>query len=170
MFSDKDNFKRSFIEHIEKQYGKSFEQSNAIERYTVLVDMVRTHATANWKSTKDIIKNEHRKQMYYFSLEFLLGRMLSNNLMNLGIYGIVKDGLDDLGIDINVIEDLESDAGLGNGGLGRLAACFLDSLATLNLPGNGNTIRYRYGLFKQLIINNEQVEVPDQWLRIGYTI
>ncbi len=167
MFSDKDNFKRSFIEHIEKQYGKSFEQSNAIERYTVLVDMVRTHATANWKSTKDIIKNEHRKQMYYFSLEFLLGRMLSNNLMNLGIYGIVKDGLDDLGIDINVIEDLESDAGLGNGGLGRLAACFLDSLATLNLPGNGNTIRYRYGLFKQLIINNEQVEVPDQWLRIG---
>lgn len=167
MFSNKEIFKATLIERIEQQYGKSFEQSNAIERYTVLVDMVRTHAAVNWKNTKDIIKNEQRKQMYYFSLEFLLGRMLSNNLMNLGIYGVVKDGLEDLGIDINAIEDLESDAGLGNGGLGRLAACFLDSLATLNLPGNGNTIRYRYGLFKQLIINNEQVEVPDQWLRIG---
>lgn len=166
-FANKEIFKANLIERIEQQYGKSLEESNAIEKYTVLVDMVRSYATANRKKTKEIIRDGHGKQMYYFSLEFLMGRMLSNNLMNLGIYGVVKDGLDDLGIDINAIEDLESDAGLGNGGLGRLAACFLDSLATLNLPGNGNTIRYKYGLFKQLIINNEQVEVPDQWLRIG---
>ena len=87
--------------------------------------------------------------------------------MNLGIYDIVKEGLEDLGIDLNELEDLESDAGLGNGGLGRLAACFLDSLASLNLAGNGNCIRYEYGLFKQKIVNNEQVEVPDQWLSLG---
>ena len=167
MFSSKETFEANFIEHLQQQYGKNVEDADAIEKYTVLVEMVRSHATTNWMKTQEEMRRVHKKQMYYFSLEFLMGRMLSNNLMNLGIYRIVKDGLDDLGIDINTIEDLESDAGLGNGGLGRLAACFLDSLATLNLPGNGNTIRYKYGLFKQLIINNEQVEVPDQWLRIG---
>lgn len=166
-FSNKEIFKASLIEHIEQQYGKNLKEANDIEKYTVLVDMVRMYATSNWKKTEDAIKDGNKKQMYYFSLEFLMGRMLSNNLMNLGIYGLVKDGLEDLGIDINALEDLESDAGLGNGGLGRLAACFLDSLATLNLPGNGNTIRYKYGLFKQLIIDNEQVEVPDQWLKLG---
>ena len=87
--------------------------------------------------------------------------------MNLGIYEIAKEGLAELGQDINELEDLESDAGLGNGGLGRLAACFLDSLASLNLAGHGNCIRYEYGLFKQKIVNNEQVEVPDQWLSLG---
>lgn len=105
--------------------------------------------------------------MYYFSMEFLMGRLLTNNLMNLGIYEIAKEGLAELGQDINELEDLESDAGLGNGGLGRLAACFLDSLASLNLAGHGNCIRYEYGLFKQKIVNNEQVEVPDQWLSLG---
>ena len=87
--------------------------------------------------------------------------------MNLGIYEIVKDGLAEMNIDLNEIEDLESDAGLGNGGLGRLAACFLDSLAALELPGSGNCIRYQYGLFKQKIVNGRQVEVPDMWLRYG---
>lgn len=96
-----------------------------------------------------------------------MGRLLTNNLMNLGIYEIAKEGLAELGQDINELEDLESDAGLGNGGLGRLAACFLDSLASLNLAGHGNCIRYEYGLFKQKIVNNEQVEVPDQWLSLG---
>ena len=105
--------------------------------------------------------------MYYFSMEFLMGRLLTNTLMNLGIYEIAKEGLAELGLDINELEDLESDAGLGNGGLGRLAACFLDSLASLNLAGHGNCIRYEYGLFKQKIVNNEQVEVPDQWLSLG---
>ena len=113
------------------------------------------------------VKEKNEKEMYYFSMEFLIGRLLTNNLMNLGIYDIVKDGLADLGIDINAIEEMEADAGLGNGGLGRLAACFLDSLASLNLAGHGNCIRYQYGLFKQKIENNEQVEVPDVWLQYG---
>lgn len=97
-----------------------------------------------------------------------MGRMLSNNLRSLGLYEVTYDALEELGVDLNEIEDCEADAGLGNGGLGRLAACFLDSLASLDYPGNGNTIRYRNGLFKQLIIDNQQVEVPDQWLRYGY--
>jgi len=105
-------------------------------------------------------------KFYYFSLEFLLGRLLKNNLLALNLYDIVKDGLRDIGTDLETLEDLEADPGLGNGGLGRLAACFLDSLASLKYPGNGNTIRYKNGLFKQLIIDNKQIEVPDQWLKI----
>src|SRR5690554_1275725 len=100
-------------------------------------------------------------------MEFLIGRLLTSNLMNLGIYDIVNEGLNELSININELEDLESDAGLGNGGLGRLAACFMDSLASLSLPGHGITLRYEYGLFQQKIVNGYQVEVPDQWLRLG---
>ena len=96
-----------------------------------------------------------------------MGRLLTSNLMNLGIYDLVKEGLQDLGMDLNDMEEMESDAGLGNGGLGRLAACFMDSLASLDLAGHGNCIRYRYGLFKQKIVNNEQVELPDCWLKNG---
>ncbi len=116
--------------------------------------------------TKYITRTNANKMVYYFSLEFLLGRMLKNNLMSIGAYDVVKEGLKQIGVDIEDLEDLEADPGLGNGGLGRLAACFLDSMADLDYPGNGNTIRYRNGLFKQLIVKNEQVEVPDQWLLI----
>lgn len=129
--------------------------------------MVRDYASIHWNASKNVVSEKQEKQMYYFSMEFLMGRLLTNNLMNLGIYEIAKEGLAELGQDINELEDLESDAGLGNGGLGRLAACFLDSLASLNLAGHGNCIRYEYGLFKQKIVNNEQVEVPDQWLSLG---
>lgn len=167
MFQNKDQFKKEFADYMEKYYGKSLISSSSIEKYIVLAEMIRARAVESLKSSTEAIRRNNDKQMYYFSLEFLMGRMLSNNLMNLGLYGVVKEGLDDLGIDINELEDIESDAGLGNGGLGRLAACFLDSLASLGLPGNGNTIRYQYGLFKQLIIDNEQVEVPDQWLKLG---
>ena len=167
MFQNKEQFKATLIDYMEKSYGKSLDESTMIEKYLVLADMVNSTAKESWKGSKEATRNKNKKQMYYFSLEFLMGRMLSNNLMNLGVYTVVKDGLNDLGIDINELEDLESDAGLGNGGLGRLAACFLDSLASLGYPGNGNTIRYQYGLFKQLIINKEQVEVPDQWLKLG---
>ena len=97
-----------------------------------------------------------------------MGRLLSNNMYALGIHDVVKDGLKDLDINLDELEELESDAGLGNGGLGRLAACFLDSMANLDYAGNGNCIRYKNGLFKQLIINDQQVEAPDQWLRLGY--
>ncbi len=167
MFNNKEDFKEQFTRKVVEEYGRSVEQSHITERYIVLGEMVREYASIHWKETKEKVASTEAKQMYYFSMEFLMGRLLTNNLMNLGIYSVVKDGLRDLDIDINELEDLESDAALGNGGLGRLAACFLDSLASLQLPGNGNCIRYRYGLFKQKIVNGKQVEVPDQWLTLG---
>lgn len=167
MFQNKREFKRDFIQRIEETYGRSIAQSHKTERYMVLGAMVRDYASIHWKANKEKIADVQAKQMYYFSMEFLIGRLLTSNLMNLGIYDIVKDGLAELSIDINELELLESDAGLGNGGLGRLAACFMDSLASLSLPGHGITLRYEYGLFQQKIINGYQVEVPDQWLRLG---
>lgn len=167
MFKNKAEFKKDFTQRIIENYGRSVEQSHVTEQYSVLGEMVRDYASVHWKHSKEAVAEQSAKQMYYFSLEFLIGRLLTNNMMNLGIYDIVRDGLKDLGIDVNQLEDLEADAGLGNGGLGRLAACFMDSLASLSLPGHGNCIRYEYGLFKQKIINGAQVEVPDQWLRLG---
>lgn len=167
MFQNKHEFKRDFIQRIEETYGRSIAQSHPTERYMVLGEMVRDYASIHWKSNKERIAEIGAKQMYYFSMEFLIGRLLTSNLMNLGIYDTVKDGLNELAININELEELESDAGLGNGGLGRLAACFMDSLASLSLPGHGITLRYEYGLFQQKIINGYQVEVPDQWLRLG---
>lgn len=167
MFKDKFEFKRDFAQRVVENYGRSVEESHITERYIVLGEMVRDYASVHWKQTKESTANLEAKQMYYFSMEFLIGRLLTNNLMNLGIYDTVRDGLKELNIDLNQLEDLESDAGLGNGGLGRLAACFLDSLASLSLPGHGNCIRYEYGLFKQKIENGAQVEVPDQWMRLG---
>lgn len=167
MFSNSDEFKEEYKRRIVAKYGRSIEQSHMTEKYMVLGEMIRDFASENWKSSKEEIASKEQKQMHYFSMEFLMGRLLTNNLMNLGIYDIVRKGLSDLDIDINELEDMESDAGLGNGGLGRLAACFLDSLASLNLPGHGNCIRYQYGLFKQDIVNNEQVELPDNWMKLG---
>ncbi|MCR4854837.1 MAG: glycogen/starch/alpha-glucan family phosphorylase, partial [Erysipelotrichaceae bacterium] len=165
-FQNKDSFIEYFDYFAHIHYGKDLSETGMIEKYVVLSEMVKTYMLEDWRETKYFVRSGHKKQIYYFSLEFLLGRMLRNNMMSLGIYDVVKEGLAELNIDINDIEDIETDAGLGNGGLGRLAACFLDSLATLKYPGSGNTIRYKNGLFKQLIENNEQVEVPDQWLRI----
>ena len=166
-FKNKNEFKEEFQRRIIERYGRSFEQAHITEKYMILREMVRDYASIHWNASKNVVSEKQEKQMYYFSMEFLMGRLLTNNLMNLGIYEIAKEGLAELGQDINELEDLESDAGLGNGGLGRLAACFLDSLASLNLAGHGNCIRYEYGLFKQKIVNNEQVEVPDQWLSLG---
>ena len=108
-----------------------------------------SYTMRKWKRTRESVQKENEKILYYFSLEFLMGRMLSNNLMSFGAYGLVKDALKEINIDINDLEECEADAGLGNGGLGRLAACFLDSLASLNYPAHGNTSRYRNGLCKQ---------------------
>ncbi len=167
MFHNKHGFKKDFTHRIEETYGRSVAQSHRTERYIVLGEMVRDYASVHWKSNKEKIAEIGAKQMYYFSMEFLIGRLLTSNLMNLGIYETVRDGLEELNIDINELEELESDAGLGNGGLGRLAACFMDSLASLSLPGHGITLRYEYGLFQQKIVDGYQVEVPDQWLRLG---
>src|SRR5690554_3065472 len=127
MFKDKHDFKRDFTQRVVETYGRSVAQSHRTERYMVLGDMVRDYASIHWKESKEEVATIGAKQMYYFSMEFLIGRLLTNNLMNLGIYDVVREGLNELGIDLNELENLESDAGLGNGGLGRLAACFLDS-------------------------------------------
>jgi starch phosphorylase len=167
MFKDKFEFKRDFTQRLVESYGRAVEQSHRTEQYIVLGEMVRDYASIHWKETKETASRLEAKQMFYFSLEFLVGRLMTNNLMNLGIYETVRDGLAELSIDLNELEDLEADAGLGNGGLGRLAACFMDSLASLSLPGHGITLRYEYGLFRQKIVDGAQVEVPDQWLRLG---
>ncbi len=122
----------------------------------------------NWIQTNEQYRFSKQKQVYYLSIEFLLGRLLRQNLMNLGIYELVEKGLGDLGIDLKDMEDVEQDAALGNGGLGRLAACFLDSMASMDLPGHGYGIRYKHGLFEQKIVNGYQMELPEQWLRHGY--
>lgn len=168
MFTSKEEFIYEFTKRIISTYGRAVSQSHKTEQFMVLENMVRDYASINWAMTKDRTYQNGSKQLYYFSIEFLMGRLLVNNLKNLGIYEIALEGLNELNIDIHDLEELEADAGLGNGGLGRLAACFLDSLASLSYPGNGNTIRYEYGLFKQLIENGYQKEVPDQWLKLGY--
>lgn len=167
MFTSKEEFIVEFSKRIISTYGRVVSQSHVTEQFMVLESMIRDYASINWAMTKEAMLKYGKKQMYYFSLEFLMGRLLVNNLMNLGVYNVVKEGLNELGINIHELEELETDAGLGNGGLGRLAACFLDSLASLSYPGNGNTIRYEYGLFKQRIEDGYQIEVPDQWLKLG---
>ena len=167
MFSDKDAFKKAFLKKLEMQCGKSFNESTVRDQYNTLGNMVREYISSDWIVSNEKNRGENRKQVYYFSIEFLLGRLLGNNLLNLGIFDTVEAGLLDLGINLRDIEESEADAGLGNGGLGRLAACFLDSLASLNLPGHGCGIRYKHGLFDQKIVDGYQVELPEQWLRHG---
>ena len=164
MFSNKEEFKKELLERALREYGRELNDLNHEYIYLTIGSMIRELAMSNWAECNDKLNTSNDKKLYYFSMEFLIGRLFTNNIMNLGIYDVIKDGLQDLNIDINDIEDKESDAGLGNGGLGRLAACFLDSIASLDIRGNGNCIRYKYGLFKQKIVNNEQQEVPDTWL------
>lgn len=168
MFKNKSEFKKEFVRRLVESYGCAVEETHPNEKYMTLGNMVRDYASINWKDTKVMEAHAKTKQVYYFSMEFLMGRMLTTNLQNLGIYDMVVEGLKDLEIDYEEIANLEADQGLGNGGLGRLAACFMDSAASENYAVNGNCIRYKYGLFKQIINKNgEQVEMPDQWLRIG---
>jgi len=167
MFENKENFKKAFERRIIEKYGRSVQESHISERFDVLGNMVRDYASINWKATKEKTLQNQSRQMVYFSMEFLLGKMMNNNLRNLHIYDVAKEGLKDFDIDIQDLINLEPDAGLGNGGLGRLAACFMDSLTSLNLPGHGNCIRYQYGFFRQKIENNKQIEIPDQWLNYG---
>ncbi len=168
MFKNKSEFKKEFIRRLVESYGCDVEDTHPTEKYVALAKMVRDYTNVNWKDTKAEEKKTGAKSVYYFSIEFLLGRMLTSNLKNLGIYDMVVEGLKELGIDYDDLAQLELDPGLGNGGLGRLAACFMDSGASLGYPINGNCIRYKSGLFKQYInYEGEQVEVPDYWLRYG---
>ena len=168
MFKNKIEFINEFKDRLVSKYGKAPNEAHILEQYDILGEMVRDYGGHDWRNTREYVLENNQKQLIYFSMEFLIGRLLTSNMMNMGIYNICKEGLEDLGIDLEALEDIEADAGLGNGGLGRLAACFLDSIASVNYPGFGNCIRYEYGFFKQRLIDGKQIELPDQWLTNGY--
>ncbi len=159
----KEEFKLRFASRLERTYSRAIDHTSDVEKYIVLGEMLREEAMLDWKSVKAKLR-KGSKQVYYFSMEFLLGRMLVNNLINLKIYEPVKDGLAELGIELGNLIEVEDDQGLGNGGLGRLAACFMDSIASLGYAGHGNTIRYSFGFFNQRFENGYQVEYPQPWL------
>ena len=165
---DKKAFKKDVVDNVRRLYRKEFEDASAQEAYQAVALAIKDTVITNWLATEKAVNEQDPKIVYYMSMEFLMGRALGNNLINLCTYEKVKEALDELGLDINAIEDEEPDPALGNGGLGRLAACFLDSLATLNYPAYGCGIRYRYGMFKQQIRDGYQKEVPDNWLKDGY--
>jgi len=168
MFTDKEMFKNAFLEKLEYMHGKSLKEATSMDQYKALASMVRGYISKNWIETNKIHREKDGKQVYYLSMEFLLGRLLKGNLIHLGIRDLVKEGLNELGVDLDIIEEQEADAGLGSGGLGRLAAGFLDSLASLQLPGHGCGIRYKYGQFEQKMVDGYQIELHDYWLREGF--
>ena len=164
----KEAFKESVKENVKFLYRKTLEEATQEQIFQAVSYTVKDVIIDNWLETQNAYQKQDPKIVYYMSMEFLMGRALGNNLLNLTAYGEVKEALEELGLDLNVIEDQEPDPALGNGGLGRLAACFLDSLATLNYCAYGCGIRYRYGMFKQEIRDGFQLEVPDNWLKNGY--
>lgn len=164
----KEAFKESVKENVNFLYRKTLEEATQEQIFQAVSYTVKDVIIDNWLETQNAYQKQDPKIVYYMSMEFLMGRALGNNLLNLTAYGEVKEALEELGLDLNVIEDQEPDPALGNGGLGRLAACFLDSLATLNYCAYGCGIRYRYGMFKQEIKDGFQLEVPDNWLKNGY--
>ncbi len=164
---DKEVFKEQVKENVKTLYRKTLKEATQQQIFQAVSYAVKDTIIDNWLATQQQLDEDDPKMVYYMSMEFLMGRALGNNLINLTAYKEVKEALEEMGLDLNVIEDQEPDAALGNGGLGRLAACFLDSLATLGYSAYGCGIRYRYGMFKQKIENGYQVEVPDNWLKDG---
>ena len=164
----KEAFKKSVKDNVKFLYRKTIEEATQEQIFQAVSYSVKDVIIDNWLATQKAYEEQDPKIVYYMSMEFLMGRALGNNLINLCAYGEVKEALEELGFDLNCIEDQEPDPALGNGGLGRLAACFLDSLATLNYAAYGCGIRYHYGMFKQKIQNGYQIEVPDNWLKNGY--
>ena len=164
---DKEGFKKEVINNVKTLYRKTIDEATQQQVFQAVCYAVKDDIIDRWIATHKEYEKENVKTVYYLSMEFLMGRALGNNLINLTFYDEIKEALDELGFDLNVIEDQEPDAALGNGGLGRLAACFLDSLATLGYPAYGCGIRYRYGMFKQAIVDGYQVEKPDDWLKDG---
>ena len=162
---DSEKFKSALEGRLKRQYGKDISHANIHDLYDAVAASTREFILENWMATRAEYEKKPVRQVYYLSAEFLMGRALSNNLINMQIKDAVNDVLKNMNIDYNLVEDQEPDAGLGNGGLGRLAACFLDSLATLDYPGHGYGIRYEYGMFEQHIEDGYQVEYPDNWLR-----
>lgn len=163
----KERIKEMVIDNVRTLYRKTIENTTSEELYQAAVYAIRDIVNDRWMKTHDEYYEKDVKVVYYLSMEFLMGRFLGNSIINLSIYKPVKEAFDELGIDYNAIEESEPDPGLGNGGLGRLAACFLDSLSTMSLPAYGCGIRYHYGIFEQVIENGYQVERPDNWLENG---
>ena len=164
----KEDIKRRFEKTAHILWGRPVEQLTKTEIYKTVAMVAKAYISENWIKTNKAYTEQNAKQVYYFSIEFLLGRLLNSNLMNLGIEDVMRDVLSEFKLNLSDIYTEESDAGLGNGGLGRLAACFIDSMASMALPGNGCSIRYKYGLFEQKIIDGNQVELPDNWLKNGF--
>ena len=164
---DKEDFKKQVVSNVKNMYRKTIDEASKQQVFQAVAYTVKDYIIDRWIATHKEFEKQDAKTVYYMSMEFLMGRALGNNMINLTCYKEVKEALDELGFDLNVIEDQEPDAALGNGGLGRLAACFLDSLSTLGYPAYGCGIRYRYGMFAQKIENGYQIEIPDDWLRDG---
>ncbi len=162
---NKEQFMEDFVNKLVSKRGKKIKEANLLDKYYALASLTRDYIAEHWVNTNEQYLKDNKKQIYYFSMEFLIGKLLISNLMSLGIKEICEEGLKDLGVDLNQIAEIEKEPGLGNGGLGRLAACFCDSMATLGIPGYGVGIRYKYGLFQQKIIDGYQEEFPDQWLK-----
>ena len=164
---NKEEFKKEVVENVKTLYRKTLDEATTQEVFQAVAYAVKDEIIDQWIATRKEFDKADPKRVYYLSMEFLMGRALGNSIINLGINKEIREALDELGFDLNVIEDQEPDAALGNGGLGRLAACFLDSLATLGYSAYGCGIRYKYGMFAQKIENGYQVEVPDNWLKDG---
>ena len=164
---DKEKFKKELESNVRMLFRRNLDEATTQQIYQAVAYSVKDDIIDNWIETHKAYEKQDKKMVYYMSMEFLMGRALGNNMINLLCYDEVRETLEELGLDMNLIEDQEPDAALGNGGLGRLAACFLDSLATLGYPAYGCGIRYRYGMFKQKIRDGYQVEAPDNWLKDG---
>lgn len=164
---DKKLFKQEVINNLKAQFRVEIDNATQQQIYQAVAYALKEWIIEDWMDTQKTYEEKDPKILYYMSMEFLMGRALGNNLINMSMYGEVKEALEELGVDLNMVEDQEPDPALGNGGLGRLAACFLDSLATLGYAAYGCGIRYQYGMFKQKIKDGYQIEVPDEWLKNG---
>ncbi|MGO3610259.1 MAG: glycogen/starch/alpha-glucan phosphorylase, partial [Enterococcus sp.] len=164
---NKIEFKKKFSRRLAEKFAMDVADASPDELYQTLGSLMTSEYSQSWQQTWKDYREAEQKQAYYFSIEFLPGKMLKSNLLNMGWLGMVSEGLAELGIHLNDLAEVEPDMALGNGGLGRLASCFMDSIASTGLPGNGNGIRYEYGLFKQRFVDNYQVELPDEWLQKG---
>jgi len=162
------NIKRDVCKKLAGMFSTDVEGASSLRRYMAVAGVVNDYCNEELLATRRLYSKEKVKQVYYFSMEFLIGRLLESNLINLGIRDDFEKALGELGMDLDEILEMEADPGLGNGGLGRLAACFMDSMASMGIPGHGVGIRYQYGLFEQKIINGYQVELPDNWLKNGF--
>lgn len=163
-FKNKDEFEDEAVRHIETTLARSLFNCDEYAAYAGTALAFRDRLVIDWNRTQQQQTLTDQKRVYYLSLEFLMGRAMDNAMLNLGLKDVAREGLTDLGFRLEDVIDQERDAALGNGGLGRLAACFVDSMASMNVPAWGYGLRYRYGIFKQEIVNGYQVEVPDYWV------